>query len=119
MDWQTAGILLSRVRDQVNDMSKLLFQLRENQAEASPTDRKEIKRIVPTVLELTNTTQAALVTLSNNEGNLYLSDLPGLARDIYNQAGRINRTTENFEHHANARHEVSHLAQTLQINRNS
>jgi hypothetical protein len=100
-------------------MDKLLSQLRENQAEASPWQQKAIERIAPSVVNLTDTTQAAIVSLNDNQGHPYFSDLAGLASNIYNQASQIARTTGDFEQYANARHEVRQLKQTLGLKGNS
>ena len=118
-DWESDGDLLERVRDRVNEMDKLLSQLRENQAEASPWQQKAIERIAPSVVNLTDTTQAAIVSLNDNQGHPYFSDLAGLASNIYNQASQIARTTGDFEQYANARHEVRQLKQTLGLKGNS
>ena len=95
-DWESDGGLLDRVRDRVNEMDKLLSQLRENQAEAPPWQQKEIERIAPSVVNLTDTTQEAIVSLNNNQGRLYFSNLPGLAGDIYSQARQIVRATQTL-----------------------
>jgi hypothetical protein len=118
-DWESEGDLLERVCDRVNEMDKLLSQLRENQAEASPWQQKAIERIAPSVLNLTDTTQAAMVSLNNNQGHPYFSNLPGLTRDIYDRASQIARATGDFERYANARHEVRQLKQTLGLKGNS
>jgi hypothetical protein len=113
------GDLLDRVRDRVNEMVKVLSQLRENQAEAPPRQQKEIERIAPSVVNLTDTTQEAIVSLNNNQGHPYFSNLAGLAGDIYDRASQIARTTGDFEQYANARHEVRQLKQTLGLKGNS
>jgi hypothetical protein len=118
-DWESDGYLLERVRDRVNEMDNLLSQLRGNQAEASPWQQKAIERIAPSVVNLTDTTQAAIVALNNNQGHPYFSNLVGLAGDIYDRASQIARTTGGFEQYANARHEVHQLKQTLGLKGNS
>jgi gas vesicle protein len=118
-DWESDADLLQRVRDQVNEMDKLLSQLRENQAEASPWQQKAIERIALRAAELTNSTEDAIVTLNNCQAYPYFSNLPGLAGDIYNEASQIRRTERHFEEQAKARHEVGQLQQTLGLKSNS
>ena len=100
-------------------MDKLLSQLRENQAEASPWQQEAIERIAPSVPSLTDTTQDAIASLKNNREEIYFSNMVGLARDIYDRASQIVQTTRNFEEYANARHEVEQLRQTLGLKNNS
>ena len=92
-------------------MDKVLSQLRENQAAASPWQQKEIKRIAPRLANLTDTAQDAIASLINNEGHIYFSNLAGLAGDIYDRASQIARTTGDFEEYVNARYEVRQLGQ--------
>ena len=118
-DWESDALLLERVRDRVNEMDKLLSQLRENQAEALPWQQKAIERIALSVADLTNSTQDAIVTLDNHQAQPFLSNLPGLAADIYNQASQISQTERNFEEYVKARQEMRQLQQTLGLKSNS
>ncbi len=118
-DWESDAEILDNVRADVNEMSTLLFRLRANKAEASPREQTVIGRIAPTTMELASTTQDAIVTLDNNQGRVYATDLEGLASDIYKQANLIGETVGNFEKYANARHEVEQLKQTLGLKSSS
>jgi hypothetical protein len=118
VDWHAFGEQLQSVHDRVNEMDKLLSQLRANQSEALPWQQQAINRIAPTVVNLTDTTQAAIVSLNENQ-DVYYSDLRGLAGDMCNQARRIEQAIANFEKYANARHEAPQLKQTLGPKNNS
>jgi hypothetical protein len=103
-DWESDGELLDRVRDRVNEMDKLLSQLRTNQSEALPWQQQAIERIVPSVVNLTDTTQDAIVTLNNNQAHIYASNLGGLADHMYDEAKQIDHAIGNFEKSADAGH---------------
>lgn len=118
-DWQIDGDQLEQMRARVNNMDNVLFQLRTHESNAKPWQQKAIDRIAPTVVNLTNTTQAAIVSLNNNQGRIAFSNLEGLARDMYNQASLISKTIGDFEEYANARQEVRKLKQTLKVDANS
>lgn len=90
--WEGDAYLLSDAGDQVNELNKLLYNLRIRQAEASPLQQETIQRIVPSALELATTTQDALTTMHNNQSHVQLTDLPCLADAIYNQADRVAST---------------------------
>jgi hypothetical protein len=119
IDWQIDGGQLNSIRARVNAMEKLLHQLRVNQAETLPWQQKAIQRIAPTVMNLTDTTQDAIVTLNNNKGHIWFSDLEGLAGHMYNEAGLIGQAIGNFEKYASAHHEAQQLQQTLGLKSNS
>jgi hypothetical protein len=118
-DWQSYANLLERMRTRVNAMDKLLFQLRTNESTALPWQRQAIERIAPTIVNLSDTTEGAIVSLNNNKEHVYMSNLPGLAGDMYDQAMRIDQAIADFQKYANARHEAQQLRQTLGLKNNS
>lgn len=101
-DWEAAGDLLDRARAHVNEMNKVLFQLRTDKTDASPLQKKVIERSTPASLELASTTQRAIVTLNNNEDRVCLTDLDDLTNDIYQEASRIVQSVGNFEKYQDA-----------------
>jgi hypothetical protein len=113
-----AGELLN-VRDQVNAMDKLLSELRANQSQALPWQRKAIDRIVPSLMNLTDTTQDAIVALNNDQGHVYFANLAGLADHMYNEAKLIDQAIGGFEKYAKARHQAPQLKQTVGPKNNS
>lgn len=118
-DWESDAELLENVRADVNEMNRLVFRLRADKAEASPWEQKLIERIAPTAENLAGTTEDAIVTLNNNQGHVYFSDLEGLTNDIYKQASLIDRTVGGFEKYVAARHEAQQLKQTLGLKSSS
>jgi hypothetical protein len=117
--WEGDASLLNNVRDDVNKMNKTLSYLRAHQAEASPLQQKIIDRVAPPALELADTTQGAIVTLNNNEANVYMSNLAGLANDIDKEARRVDQTVGDLDKYAHAHHEERQLQQTLGLKNNS
>jgi len=116
--WEFDGDRLERVRDRVNEMDKLLSQLRENESTALPWQQQAIDRIAPTVVNLSDTTQEAIVSLNDNHGRIRFSNLKDLAGDMYNDATRIEQAIGNFEKYADARQEARQLRQTLGLKNN-
>ena len=96
-DWQDDGDQLIQLRPRVNDMAKLLDELRTNQSADLPWQQKAIQSIAPAVVNLTDTTEAAVVSLNQNQGEVYQSNVYGLSEDLYNQAGLITKTIRDGE----------------------
>lgn len=96
-DWQDDGDQLVKIRSQVNDMDKLLAELRTNQPADLPWQRKAIQGIAPSVVNLTDTTEAAVASLNQNQGDVYQSNVYGLSQDLYNQASVITKTIRDVE----------------------
>jgi len=111
--WEGDAALLEDVRDQVNKLNKLVYDVRVHQAEASPLQQEVIARVTPSVIELVGTTQDALTTLNNNQSRVYMSDLPNLANDIYTEASRVAQTVRDFDKYVHSRQEEQQLKQTL------
>jgi len=107
VDWHSDAGQLRSIRAQVNDMGKLLSQLRANESEALPWQQETIEAIEPTLVRLANTTQTAIVSLNGNmeQAQIYYSNMYGFARDMYNQAKQIDKTIVNPRKNANAPHE--------------
>jgi len=111
IDWQSDGGELSSIRARVNDMDKELSQLRSDQSEALPWQRQAIDRIAPTVMNLTNTAQAAIVSLNQYQDNVFYSDVRGLAQDMSHQARLIDQTIGNNAKSARSAHQESSKTQ--------
>jgi hypothetical protein len=113
--WQAYGVLLNQARASVNDMDHVLYRLRLNQATYIPWQRNLITRVTPTIITLTGTTQDALVTLNQNHDRIAFTNLPGLTKDMYNDAGQIDQSIQNFDKYENARHDVREFGQLLGV----
>ena len=96
-DWRDDGDQLVTIRSRVNDMDKLLAELRTNQSADLPWQQKAIQSIAPTVVNLTDTTEAAVVSLNQNQGEVYQSSVYGLSQDMYEQASLITKTIRDVE----------------------
>lgn len=111
--WEGDASLLEDVRDQVIEMNKLLYDLRVHQAGDSSLQQEIIARIAPPALELAGTTQGAIVTLNNSESHIFMSNLPTLTSDIYNEASRVAQTLGNFDKYSHSLQEDQQLKQAL------
>ena len=111
--WEGDAALLEDVRDQVNKLNKLVYDVRVHQAEASPLQQEVIARVTPSVIELVGTTQDALTTLNNNQSRVYMSDLPNLANDIYTEASRVAQTVGEFDKYSHSLQEKQQLKHAL------
>jgi hypothetical protein len=118
-DKQDEAPLLDSVRDDVNQMNKLLSYLRVHQAEASPLQQQIIEQVAAPAIELADTTSRAIDVLDNDATHLSMSDLPGLAGALYNEASRVDQTVGDFDKYVHARHEERQLRQTLGLKNNS
>jgi len=110
--------LLDNVRDEVNQMNRLLSSLRAHKAEASPLQQAIIERVAAPAIEMAGTTELAIDTVNNDGTHLYTSDLPGLADSIYQEASRVDQTVAELDKYVHARHEEQQLRRTLGLKGN-
>jgi len=116
--WQAYGVLLDQARANVNDMDTVLYRLRLNQGTYIPWERHLIARVAPTIVTLTDTTRDALMTLNQNQGRIAFTNLPGLADDMYKDAGLIGQRIQSYDKYEDARREVRELGQSLRVRTN-
>lgn len=117
--WEGDSDLLAQVRTDVNKLNELVLQLREQQTTSSPIQRKVIAEIAIPSVELADTTQAAFVTLGNNETHLSLTDLDGLTNDIFQEAKRVDHSIRDFNKYVEVHREERQLDQELGLTKTS
>ena len=67
VSWQSHADMLSRIKDHVNNMGKILEKLQSERDEASPWQQQAIDRMVPLLKEIANNTTAAIEHLNKNQ----------------------------------------------------
>jgi hypothetical protein len=107
------------VADSVNAMNHTLARLRSEETEASPLQQKIIGQVTSPALELASTTQDAILTLNDTQSHVYMSNLPALANDMYNEASRVDQTVGNLDKYLGARQEARQFSQKLGLKKNS
>lgn len=67
VSWQTHASMLSRIKDHVNNMGKILEKLQSERDEASPWQQEAIDRMVPLLKDIAANTNAAIEHLNQNQ----------------------------------------------------
>ena len=67
VSWQAHASMLSRIRDHVNNMGKILEKLQSERDEASPWQQEAIDRMVPLLKDIAANTTAAIEHLNQNQ----------------------------------------------------
>jgi hypothetical protein len=111
--WQMDAGVLQQIKAQVNPMDHMLCRLRTIKRVALPWQQKEINRIAPAVVELTDTTQFEVSYLNKYHGHLWNPTYTSDATDMYNEANRIVGTVRTFEEYAQASREIRQLRPEL------
>jgi len=91
IDWRIQADTLETMRDQINQMDQIMYRLRNMEGKLPQDEKAAINRIAPAVVELTDTTQTAITFLNNNELLTWLPKYQAYAREMYSEAGRVER----------------------------
>jgi hypothetical protein len=87
--WQADAIALNSARQPVNAMDGMLCRLETIRRVSAPWEKRAIGRIAPSVIELSDTTQATIQYLNNNHDALIFPAYTDEAQVMYNKANRI------------------------------
>ena len=87
------GYQLENARYRVNRMDQDLLALRVNKDDVSTLQKKEIAEIAPAVLELTTSTQNAIVALRQNRGHVLAAHLDQYSKEMSHEANLVNPTS--------------------------
>ena len=117
--WEGEAGIFARVRIRVNKLNELVSQLRNEQAEVPPIQRKVIAEIAMPSVELADTTRDAIATLNNNEDHLFSTDLGSLTNDIFQEAKRVDESVLDFNKYAEVNREARQLKQALGLTKTS
>jgi len=115
--WQGDSDFYAQMKSHVNRLNRLLSELGAEQAGASRAEQKVVREIAAPSYEMAIATQDAIVTLGKDRGHVELSDLPGLTRDISNEANRVDQTICRFDKYTADRKQAQMLKSDLGLAR--
>ena len=93
IDWRADASTLDRMRSQIDDMSRMVYQLRSMEPNLPQGQQKEVDQIAPAMLELTNTAQVAIDYLKDNQDRTMFPQYTSYANEMYVEATRIIHST--------------------------
>ena len=91
--WEIDRYNLENMRDDINQMGETLYRLRSEEGVLPRNEDREINRIAPPMMELTDTTQAAIVFLNSHHDALWMPQYRAYLSEMYTEANRIERFT--------------------------
>jgi hypothetical protein len=96
ISWEAHADVLGREARLDNRMDRILVQLRTMEEKLPANQQAEIKAITPAVIELTDSTQSAMVFLGRHENELFLHPYRQDVQAIDHEAHRVAKETANF-----------------------
>ncbi|HEV2423321.1 MAG TPA: hypothetical protein VGZ29_00690 [Terriglobia bacterium] len=95
--WQYDASTLQRAWTDVNQMDHTLYRLRTLQATCSTSEKRAINLLVPSVVELNDTTQSAINYLNQNHLALMFPAYKQDAQVMYSKANRVVTFVKEYQ----------------------
>jgi hypothetical protein len=96
-NWQYDAPILQRAKADVNSIDQMLYELRTIRGMVSPAEQRAIALVAPSVVELSDTTQDAIVYLGQHEDALMFPPYRDDAEVMYNKANRIVNFVNHYQ----------------------
>lgn len=93
IDWRADADTLERMRSQIDNMNRVVYQLRSMEGNLPQAQQAEVNQIAPAMLELTNTAQTAIDYLKNNQDRTMFPRYVSHANAMRVEANRIIHST--------------------------
>lgn len=113
--WETHSDVISRIREDVNKMGRLLATLQNDRASAAAWQQTAIDRVMPVAKELASNTTAAIERLNKNPRLLNTPDYQNYLEAIGDSANNLAGTISNFVDYGKTRQRLERLAAKLEL----
>jgi hypothetical protein len=95
VSWESHAAMLSRIKDHVNNMGRIVAKLQEERVEASPWQQQAIDRMVPMLKEIAANTTAAIEHLNQNRHEL--ADMISAVDQYGRERTKLERLQDKIE----------------------
>ena len=113
--WQSHAAMLDTMKDDVNDMAKIVEKLEVPQNSASQWQRQAIDRMVPLLKELASNTTAAINHLNEERNRPTSSEYAEYLRQNSETARELSDLVSSFVQYRETRAKLEKLEQRLEI----
>lgn len=114
-NWEAHTDAISRIREDVNKMGRLLTSLDTNRSSAADWQKVAIDRILPVARELASNTTAAIEHLNKEPGRLNTPEYQEYLEAISDCAVNLASTISDFIDYGKTRERMDRLAAKLEL----
>jgi uncharacterized membrane protein YgaE (UPF0421/DUF939 family) len=115
VSWQTHASMLETMKDDVNNMAKIVEKLQTSRNSASPWQRQAIDRMVPVLKELASNTTAAINHLNQEHNRPTSGEYAEYLRQNSETARELSDMISSFVKYDETRAKLDKLEQKLEI----
>lgn len=113
--WQYDSSILSRAKRHVDDMDQTLYRLRNMQAMCTRPEKRAIRLMAPSVVELSDTTTATIAYLNHHQQTLMFPQYRDDAQVMYTKANRVVNFVNDYQDYVLERGRLRELRSDLRI----
>lgn len=115
VSWQSHAVAIDRVREDVNQMGRILTQLQNARGTAEPWQQEAIDRLTPVAKELASNTTTAINTLNANPARVNTPAYQEYLEAIVDSANNLAATIADFMDYGKTKERMVRLAGKLEI----
>lgn len=113
--WQYDSSILTRTKKHINDMDQTLYRLRAIEAVCAPAEQRAIRLLAPSVVELSDTTQATIAYFNQHELTLMFPQYQDDAQLMYLKANRVVNFVNDYQDYVMEQARLRDLRSDLRI----
>jgi hypothetical protein len=114
-DWASHSGAITKIKENVNTMGRLLAKLQENRSGAALWQQTAIDRINPVAKELAANTTAAIEHLNKNPHQLNTANYQNYLEAIADNASNLARTIAEFVDYGKTKQRLDRLVKVLEL----
>jgi hypothetical protein len=115
VSWQTHASMLETMKEDVNDMGKIVERLQASRGSASQWQRQAIDRMVPLLKELASNTTAAINHLNQERARPTTGEYADYLRQNAETARELSDMVSSFVQYDQTRAKLEKLEQKLEL----
>jgi hypothetical protein len=115
VSWQSHAAMLDKVKDDVNDLARIIEQLNAARDSASPWQQQAIDRMIPLMKELASNTTAAINHLRENQIRPTSGSYTEYLKENSETARKLSDLISSVVEYGQARAKLDKLEQKLEV----
>ncbi len=115
LSWQSHAVVLTRMKEDINEAGRDLAKLEEAKRSASPWQRTAIERILPLLKELAGNTEKAINYGNENQKSLFTEPYKDYLEANADLSSELASTISDFVDYGNTKERLDALERKLEL----
>src|SRR4030088_3078291 len=115
VSWQTHAVMLTTIKEHVNDLARTIEKHNTSRSSASPWQQQAIDRVMPLMKDLAANTTAAINHLNENKLRPTTGSYPEYLKENAETAHELSDMISSFVRYGDTRARLEKLEQRLEV----